>query len=126
MHRAAGRRHAFAWILYASVLFAVLHCGIGHGQATGLALNGAGTAFCGHAGAPPGRIGFEQWLGENLAANTTLDCPLCSHAGLAFTPLLPDLPFAHAALDDRLPAAPAAWPRRLWPAANPRASPALA
>ncbi|MDP9523141.1 DUF2946 family protein [Pseudomonas putida] len=126
MHRPAGRRHAFAWLLYASVLFAALHCGLGHGQASGLTLNGAGGAFCGHAGATPSPLGFEQWLGDTLAAGTTPDCPLCSHIGLAFMPLPPDLPVARATPDISLPVSPAAWPRRFWPAANPRASPALA
>ncbi|MFJ4113466.1 DUF2946 family protein [Pseudomonas sp. NPDC089758] len=126
MHRSAGRRHAYAWLLYASVLFAVLHCGLGHGQTSGLTLNGAGSAFCGHAGAPPGPLGFAPRLGDTLAAGATLDCPLCSHTGLALMPLLRDLPVARVTPDSSLPASPAAWPRRLWPAVNPRASPALA
>jgi len=125
MHQSAGHRRSFAWILYASLLFTVLHCGLGHGQAIGLTLNGLGGAFCSHSGATAGPISFEQWSGDSLATGTTLDCPLCSHTGLAFTPLLPDLPIACHVVHTLLPDAPDNWPRRFWPQANPRASPAL-
>lgn len=125
MHPRAGHRRSFAWILYASLLFALLHCGLGHGQAIGLTLNGLGGAFCGHAGAAASPISFEQSLGDSLATGITLDCPLCSHTGLAFTPLLPDLQAAYQTAHTLLPIAPDNWPRRFWPQANPRASPAL-
>ncbi|WP_337994628.1 DUF2946 family protein [Pseudomonas sp. 8209] len=125
MHRSAARRRSLTWLLYASVFFAVLHCGLGQGQAIGLTLNGLGGAFCGHIGAVPRSISFEQWLGDGLAVGATLDCPLCSHTGLAFTSLQFSLPFADPAVQTLLPIAPATWPRRFWPPANPRASPAL-
>lgn len=125
MHQSAGHRRSFAWILYASVLFTVLHCGLGHGQAIGLTLNGLGGAFCGHTATATRSISFEQSLGDSLAIGTKLDCPLCSHTGLAFTPLLPDLALSYRIVHTLLPIAPDSWPRRFWPQANPRASPAL-
>lgn len=125
MHRPAERRHALAWTLYASLLFALLQCGLGHGQAVGLTLNGVGGAFCGHAGATPGPVSFDKWLGDTLGGSTALDCPLCSHTGLACATRIVDLPVAQHSVQSPLPAAPTAGPRRLWPPANPRASPAL-
>ncbi|WP_372490315.1 DUF2946 family protein [Pseudomonas sp. WHRI 8519] len=125
MHRQTGRRRSIAWTLYASLLFAALHCGLGHGQAISLTLNGMGGAFCGHAGAAPNVTRFDHWPGDTLASGSMIDCPLCSHTGLAFTPLLPDLPVVHLASSLSLIVL-IAWPRRLWPTANPRASPAAA
>jgi len=126
MHRSAERRRSLALLLYASVFFTVLHCGMGHGQAIGLTLNGLGSAFCGHGGAASGSVSFEQWLGDSLVVGATFDCPLCSHTGLAFSSLQPNLPVTQPVVDTSLPVAPNNRPRRFWPPANPRASPALA
>ncbi|MCV4289012.1 hypothetical protein OH708_13925 [Pseudomonas capsici] len=125
MHQSAGRRSAFSWVLYASLLFTVLHCGLGHGQAIGLTLNGVGGAFCSHSGIAPDLVSFDKWLGDSLGGISTLDCPLCSHLGLVFSPLQLDHPLVRAHVDSPLPGTPLSWPRRLWPPANPRASPAL-
>lgn len=125
MPRQAGRRNAFAWILYASVLFALLHCGLGHGQASGLMLNGVGGAFCGHSATAVGAVSFDKGLGATLGGVSTIDCPMCSHTGVAITLQLLGMVFAGRASKLSLPIAPAIWPRLRWPAANPRASPAL-
>jgi hypothetical protein len=125
MHRAAGRRRTLSWGLYACVLFAVLHCGLGHGQAGGLMLNGAGGTFCGHLATAASAVSFGKGLGATFAGVSTIDCPLCSHAGLAITLQLLGVVFAPRACKPSLPIVPATWPRLRWPAANPRASPAL-
>jgi len=122
MHRQTERRRSIAWTLYASLLFAVLHCGLGHGQVIGLIPNGMGGAFCGQGVATLNPNSVAPWLGDTLASGNTIDCPLCSPTGLAFTSRLPVPPVAH--LDNALPLTlPVAWPRQLWLAANPRASP---
>lgn len=126
MHRPAEHRHTLVWILYASVLFTVLHCGLGHGQASGLMLVGVDGAFCSHSAATPSSISFDTWLGDTLGGAATLDCPLCSHTGTPWLPLLLiGIPVARRGSRAPLPDRPSTWPRRLWPPANPRASPAL-
>ncbi|MHA6195032.1 DUF2946 family protein [Pseudomonas wadenswilerensis] len=126
MHRPAGRRQTLAWILYASLLFTLLHCGLGHGQAAGLVLAGVDGAFCSHSGATPAPAPFDHWLGDTLGGGTSLDCPLCSHTGLPALPLLlSGLIGALRVLHSPLPDRPYAAPRHRWPPANPRASPAL-
>ncbi|HFL2185210.1 TPA: DUF2946 family protein [Pseudomonas putida] len=112
------------WGLYACVLFAVLHCGLRHGQAGGLMLNGAGGTFCGHIATAASAVSFDKGLGATLAGVSTIDCPLCSHAGLAITLQLLGVVFAPRACKPLLPIVPATWPRLRWPAANHRASPA--
>ncbi|WP_409279006.1 hypothetical protein [Pseudomonas defluvii] len=104
----------------------MLHCGLGHGQATDLMLIGVDGAFCSHSGVTPSPISFDKWLGDTLGGTSRVDCPLCSHTGTVLLPFLFIGIFtarrgSHATLSDH----PYTWPRRLWPPANPRASPAL-
>ncbi|MQT88021.1 hypothetical protein GHO39_02420 [Pseudomonas helleri] len=107
------------------MLFSVLHCGLGHGQAIGLTLNDLSGSFCGHWGGVSVPVSFEQWLGDGLAVGVTLDCPMCSHTGLALTPVLLAPADAHTVVHTLKATSRKSWPRRFWPPANPRASPAL-
>ena len=88
-------------------------------------LNGAGGTFCSHLATAASAVSFDKGLGAALAGVSTIDCPLCGHAGLAITLQLVGVAFARQACKPLLPIFPATWPRLRWLAANPRASPAL-
>ncbi len=114
-------RSLIAWVLYASILFAMLACAIHHGQGAGLQLSGLGGEFC----SLHGDTTDASTVVPADALMSTVQCPLCSAAvmGLALLFALAWLPRAKRAL--RLARAPQgkAPPRFVWPSANPRASP---
>ncbi|OLU25629.1 hypothetical protein BVH03_18535 [Pseudomonas sp. PA15(2017)] len=116
-------RSLIAWMLYASILFALLACAIHHGQGAGLQLSGLDGGFCslhGDASSADGVVPADAMM-------NTFQCPLCSAMvmGLALLFALAWLPRAKRVLRlwreplGKLP------PRYLWPSANPRASPQL-
>ncbi|MGY4533005.1 hypothetical protein ACVW0Y_002135 [Pseudomonas sp. TE3786] len=118
-------RSLMAWLLYFSVLFNVLACGIGHGQLLGLSLNGVGGAFCSADNSAGPTLDSGSGSVNDASATTPFSCPLCGAVGLGLA-LLFCLSWLLPARRDRLPAwepqrkAP---PRYSWPSANPRASP---
>jgi len=121
--RHSHRRARIAWFLYAYIVFSVLHCGLGHGQAAGLALAGIGGAFCSHSGAAQPAGVFDD---QALAADdgSAFNCPVCNLPGLP--PLLLFLGFwlnSRQRLYRSVSSHTRAPPRLHWPTANPRASP---
>ncbi|MEB0048509.1 MULTISPECIES: DUF2946 domain-containing protein [unclassified Pseudomonas] len=118
-------RSLVAWTLYFCVLFNVFACGLGHGQMTGLDLNGVGGQFCSslsdkssikNADVPD--QSFSDWAGS-------LTCPLCSAVILSIallfclTWMLRARQAARPGRERRCKAPP----RYSWPALNPRAPP---
>ncbi|WP_162868469.1 DUF2946 family protein, partial [Pseudomonas viridiflava] len=70
-----SHRSLLAWLLYFSVLFNVLACGIGHGQMMGLSLNGLGGAFCSAAnGAGPTLDSGSGSINDD-SATPSFNCP---------------------------------------------------
>ncbi|MBX8486848.1 DUF2946 domain-containing protein [Pseudomonas cichorii] len=121
----AAHRTCIALALYFCVLFNVLSCGLGHGQALGLALNGVGGVFCSlGGGSAPVQVKLD---GESAVISpvNTFACLMCSMAFLSLMFLIgiawllssaSRLPFAREVRSQ-------APPRYCWPSANPRASP---
>jgi hypothetical protein len=118
-------RSLMAWLLYFSVLFNVLACGIGHGQMLGLSLNGFDGAFCSADNSAGPALDSGIGSINDASATTPFNCPLCGAVGLSLA-LLFCLSWLLPARRDRLPAwepRSKAPPRYSWPSANPRASP---
>jgi hypothetical protein len=118
-------RSLLAWLLYFSVLFNVLACGIGHGQMLGLSLNGFGGAFCSaDNNAGPSLDSGSGSVSDNPSLSP-FNCPVCGAVSLGLA-LLFCLSWLLRERRDRLPAwepRSKAPPRYSWPSANPRASP---
>lgn len=116
-------RSLIAWVLYASILFALLACAVHHGQGVGLQLSGLDGGFCSLHGEAGGSA-----TGEPAdAMMSTFQCPLCSAMvlGLALLFGLGWLPRARRLLRPWHEPRAKTPPRYLWPSANPRASPRL-
>ena len=121
MKLAHTNRRLIAWLLYSCVLFSTVACAIGHGQSSGLRLSGIEQLQCSISGASDSRV---PPLSQSPI---TFDCPLCASPALttslsgyrlqlaAWQPA-PRVAFATVS------ATPSHAP---WPAANPRAPPAL-
>lgn len=120
-----SHRSLLAWLLYFSVLFNVLACGIGHGQMMGLSLNGFGGAFCSADNSAGPTLDSGSGSINDDSGTTPFNCPLCGAVGLGLA-LLFCLSWLLRARSDRLPIREPrskAPPRYSWPSANPRASP---
>jgi hypothetical protein len=118
-------RSLLAWLLYFSVLFNVLACGIGHGQMLGLSLNGFGGAFCSADNSSGPTLDSGSGSVNDASATTPFNCPLCGAVSLGLA-LLFCLSWLLRERRDRLPGfepRSKAPPRYSWPSANPRASP---
>ncbi|MNF44022.1 hypothetical protein D3C84_251270 [compost metagenome] len=127
MNIARHNRPLIAWMLYASVLFSLVACGIHHGQMSGLSLSGLNGGFCSVSN-DHGRyvdVGDSHESAPHLA--TQFSCPLCSSFAVAVAIntlawVLDYVPGGGVApVIVRSLAQPP--PRYLWPALNPRASP---
>ncbi len=120
-----SHRSLLAWLLYFSVLFNVLACGIGHGQMMGLSLNGLGGAFCSADDSAGPTLDSGSGSISDDSATPSFNCPLCGAISLGLA-LLFCLSWLLRPRRDRLPAwepRSKAPPRYSWPSANPRASP---
>ncbi|WP_409262610.1 DUF2946 family protein [Pseudomonas putida] len=124
MNRLPSNRPLIAWALYFCVLFNVLGCGLAHGQALGLALNGFGGAFC-SLGGDTGSLKAKQ--DGALAGDLSIpfSCPMGSAAFLTLVFLigvawLLASANRHPIMREFCSQAP---PRYCWPSSNPRASP---
>ncbi|WP_349970046.1 DUF2946 domain-containing protein [Pseudomonas caspiana] len=120
-------RSLVAWTLYFCVLFNVLACGLGHGQMSGLTLNGIGGEFCSALG---NRISTESPDFSDQSPSSwagSLSCPICSAVTLSIVFLfcltwllrIVQRPRPGRELRSKAP------PRYSWPSANPRASPQI-
>ncbi|WP_137886990.1 DUF2946 domain-containing protein [Pseudomonas sp. 2FE] len=125
MKLARTDRSLMAWMLYFSVLFNVLACGIGHGQMLGLSLNGVGGAFCSAAGNAGPTLDSGSGAQSGSAWSSTFSCPLCGtlSLGLALLFCLSWLRRAPGNLRPAYEPCSKAPPRYTWPSASPRASP---
>ncbi|RMM80730.1 hypothetical protein ALQ72_06557 [Pseudomonas syringae pv. maculicola] len=120
-------RSLVAWTLYFCVLFNVFACGLGHGQMSGLTLNGIGGEFCSTSGnrIPTESPDFSDQSPSGWAGS--LVCPICSAVTLSIVFLLGLIwllrivqkPRPGRELRCKAP------PRYSWPSANPRASPLI-
>lgn len=121
MKIARQERSLIAWMLYASILFALLACAIHHGQGVGMQLSGLDSGFCSLHGDAAGG----QATPSSDAMMSTFQCPLCSAMvmGLALLFALALLPRAKRVLRPWREPQGKFPPRYLWPSANPRASP---
>ena len=124
MNRLPSNRPLIAWALYFCVLFNVLGCGLSHGQALGLALNGFGGAFC-SLGGDTGLLKAKQ--DNALAGDLSIpfSCPMGAAAFLTLVFLIA-VAWLLASRERRpLPREirSQAPPRYCWPSSNPRASP---
>ncbi|MCY1283748.1 hypothetical protein D9M68_293680 [compost metagenome] len=119
------RQPLTAWMLYFSVLFGVLACGLGHGQMLGLQLNGVGGAFCSLGNKAQPSIDLAAGGQVDSQLSNTLSCPLCGVLVLATALLFGLTWLALASATPRLgrELRSKAPPRYSWPSANPRASP---
>lgn len=126
MNRATSNRPLVAWALYFSVLFNVLCCGLGHGQALGFALNGVGGGgFC-SLGSDTSTLQAKQDSGLTAADwSNPFSCPTCSATFLTLLFLLAVAWLLACAKPKPLKRElrSQAPPRYCWPSANPRASP---
>lgn len=124
MNRLPANRPLIAWALYFCVLFNVLGCGLAHGQALGLVLNGFGGAFC-SLGGDTGPLKAKQ--DGALAGDLSIpfSCPMGSAAFLSLVFLIAVAWLL--ASSERRPflgeVRSHAPPRYCWPSSNPRASP---
>lgn len=125
MDRPASNRPLIAWILYFSVLFNVLCCGLSHGQALGFALNGIGGSFC-SLGSDTSVLKIKQDGGLTTADwSNPFTCPMCS-AILLLLLFLVGVAWLLACANPKpfkREVRSQAPPRYCWPSANPRASP---
>lgn len=124
MNRLPSNRPLIAWALYFCVLFNVLGCGLAHGQALGLALNGFGGAFC-SLGGDTGSLKAKQ--DGALAGDLSIpfSCPMGSAAFLTLVFLI-GVAWLLASANRRpimREVRSQAPPRDCWPSSNPRASP---
>ncbi|MFJ4054932.1 DUF2946 family protein [Pseudomonas sp. NPDC089743] len=124
MNRLPSNRPLIAWALYFCVLFNVLGCGLAHGQAVGLALNGFGGAFCSLGGdTAPLKAKQDGALASDLSI--PFSCPMGSAAFLTLVFLIAVAWLL--ASSERRPilreVRSHAPPRYCWPSSNPRASP---
>jgi hypothetical protein len=121
MKIAHTNRRFIAWLLYSCVLFSTFACAIGHGQSSGLQLSGIQQLQCSIGGASDSRV---PPLGQALS---TFECPLCGSHALTTSLNGYHLQLAVWQAAARLPGATIriAPQLNLWPAANPRAPPAL-
>jgi hypothetical protein len=124
MNRLPSHRPLIAWALYFSVLFNVLGCGLAHGQAVGLVLNGFGGALC-SLGGDAGPLKYKQDSALASDLSIPFSCPMGSAAFLTLVFLI-----AVAWLLSSRERRPLvreirsqAPPRYCWPSSNPRASP---
>jgi hypothetical protein len=118
-------RSLVAWTLYFCVLFNVFACGLGHGQMSGLELNGVGGQFCSALGSksPTQNTDLTDPSASGWAGS--LSCPICSAVTLSIAFLfcltwllrVGQMPRPSRELRCKAP------PRYSWPSANPRASP---
>ncbi|MFJ2684289.1 DUF2946 domain-containing protein [Pseudomonas sp. NPDC087342] len=125
MNLSISDRSLVAWMLYFCVLYNVFACGFGHGQMTGLELNGVGGQFCSavEGKSPTQNSDFSDQLASGWAGS--ISCAMCSAVTLSiaflfcFTWLLRigKKLFLGSELRCKAP------PRYSWPSANPRASP---
>ncbi|MDO9320910.1 MAG: DUF2946 family protein [Pseudomonas sp.] len=116
-----------AWLLAASLLFNLLACGIAHGQLSGLQLGGIGGQFCSiSTGAPPAD-GDDPSRPSGSVWSANFSCPLCAGVALSVLALsaLSWLSLAGGATLSSGARRSALPPRFFWPAASPRAPPAL-
>ncbi|MFJ4048031.1 DUF2946 family protein [Pseudomonas hunanensis] len=124
MNRPPSHRPFIAWALYFCVLFNVLSCGLAHGQALGLALNGFGGAFC-SLGGDTAQLQAKQ--DGALAGDLSIpfSCPMGAAAFLVLVFLVAVAWLLTVAV--RRPSSREvrgqAPPRYCWPSSNPRASP---
>ncbi|AYC31492.1 DUF2946 domain-containing protein [Pseudomonas cavernae] len=123
------RRHRpqVAWMLYCSVLFGVLACGLGHGQMLGLQLNGIGGLYCtvDNGGGPLRDLSSDSPLSSSLSLSSISSCSLCASLGLGLALLFGMIWLYWPATTPRLARerrikAP---PRYSWPPSSPRAPP---
>ncbi|MFN3579506.1 MAG: DUF2946 family protein [Pseudomonas sp.] len=128
MRPTRSTRAHIALMLYFCVMLSAFQCSMGHGQASGLQLNGMGILFCNTANPGPSALDLLADPGAP-SASASFDCSLVSSfvalSLAAFFGLLGwlGLPAATLALYPFL----AGRPQRLaWPGANPRAPPRFA
>lgn len=125
MKLTSSNRSFVAWALYFCVLFNVFACGLGHGQMTGLELNGVGGQFCSSLGNKQASHHTEFTDQSVSSWSGSLSCPMCSAATLSVVFLfyligllsVRQVPRPRRELRCKAP------PRYSWPSANPRASP---
>ncbi|MBD8493455.1 DUF2946 domain-containing protein [Pseudomonas syringae] len=125
MKKSPTHRTSIVMALYFCVLFNVLSCGIGHGQALGMALNGIGGSYC-SLGSNTSAL-RDQQDGALTAADWSnlFTCPMGS-ASLAVLVFLMGVAWLLGRANHRSMAREVrsqAPPRYCWPSANPRASP---
>lgn len=120
-------RSVIAWMLYASVLFSLVACGIHHGQMSGLGLSGLNGGFCSVSNDLGLYVDASDSHDSAPHLASQISCPLCSSFAfaVAINTLAWSLDYvpggAVASIDVRSLAQPP--PRYVWPALNPRASP---
>jgi hypothetical protein len=127
MKLSLSNRSLVAWTLYFCVLFNVFACGLGHGQMSGLELNGVGGQFCSALGSksPTQSTDFTDQSASGWAGS--LSCPICSAVTLSIAflfCLIWLLRIGQKPQPSREPRCKAP-PRYSWPSANPRASPQI-
>jgi len=120
-------RSLATWTLFFCVLVNVFACGLGHGEMSGMRLNGIGGQFCSavRTTAPAFDLKASEQPVNGWAAH--FSCPVCSTAiqtialffGLFW---LASLGVTQRYRRETRCKAP---PRYLWPSTNPRASPAF-
>lgn len=127
MKLSLSNRSLVAWTLYFCVLFNVFACGLGHGQMTGLELNGVGGQFCSALGSKSSTQTTDFTDQSASGWTGSLSCPMCSAVTLSIAFLfcltwllrVGQKPRPGRELRCKAP------PRYSWPSANPRASPQL-
>lgn len=125
MKQSHSHRPFIAWALYFCVLFNVLSCGLAHGQALGLVLNGFGGGFCSLDGDTSALQAKQVGAPAGADGSSPLACPMCSAVLLTLVFLL-GVAWLLAAANSRPLARDVrsqAPPRYCWPSSNPRASP---
>lgn len=123
MKVARNDRSLTAWILYASILFSLIACGIHHGQMSGLELNGSGGLFCSVDNHSAAGLDGDSGDSKTPSLMPSLGCPLCSAFTLSIAMLVclswlmlaAGTRFSYRELREH------SSPRCTWPPANPRA-----